>query len=169
MGDRNASAVLKKRLSLIEEPLMDLERKVNSPNHHNNPRPYAAPWHFLYFFPLPQGHGSLRPTLAPAATVFVPPESSPPNCSPASSFSFLRSILRVKSSIWRLAACFFSSSAARAAAAAASASASADRPDPFGPGPPSSSSGYGITGPEPLCTCKKYRKRTDSSSTRSIM
>src|SRR3989338_11347983 len=20
-----------------------------------------APWHFLYFFPLPQGHGSLRP------------------------------------------------------------------------------------------------------------
>src|SRR3954468_11339431 len=22
----------------------------------------TAPWHFLYFFPLPQGHGSLRPT-----------------------------------------------------------------------------------------------------------
>ena len=22
----------------------------------------AAPWHFLYFFPLPHGHGSLRPT-----------------------------------------------------------------------------------------------------------
>ena len=22
----------------------------------------AAPWHFLYFFSLPQGHGSLRPT-----------------------------------------------------------------------------------------------------------
>src|SRR3982751_6222388 len=21
----------------------------------------TAPWHFLYFFPLPQGHGSLRP------------------------------------------------------------------------------------------------------------
>ncbi len=24
--------------------------------------PTGAPWHFLYFFPLPQGHGSLRPT-----------------------------------------------------------------------------------------------------------
>lgn len=23
-----------------------------------------APWHFLYFFPLPQGQGSLRPTLS---------------------------------------------------------------------------------------------------------
>ena len=23
----------------------------------------AAPWHFLYLRPLPQGHGSLRPTL----------------------------------------------------------------------------------------------------------
>jgi len=27
----------------------------------------AAPWHFLYFFPLPHGHGSLRPTPAKAA------------------------------------------------------------------------------------------------------
>jgi hypothetical protein len=27
-----------------------------------------APWHFLYFFPLPQGHGSLRPIL-PGAMV----------------------------------------------------------------------------------------------------
>jgi hypothetical protein len=25
-----------------------------------------APWHFLYFFPLPQGQGSLRPTLLSA-------------------------------------------------------------------------------------------------------
>ena len=25
----------------------------------------AAPWHFLYFLPEPQGHGSLRPTLSP--------------------------------------------------------------------------------------------------------
>jgi hypothetical protein len=23
-----------------------------------------APWHFLYFFPLPHGQGSLRPTLS---------------------------------------------------------------------------------------------------------
>jgi hypothetical protein len=29
-----------------------------------------APWHFLYFFPLPQGHGSLRPSLGPSETVF---------------------------------------------------------------------------------------------------
>lgn len=26
-------------------------------------RRYYAPWHFLYFFPLPHQHGSLRPTL----------------------------------------------------------------------------------------------------------
>ena len=26
--------------------------------------PLYAPWHFLYFFPLPQGQGSLRPTLS---------------------------------------------------------------------------------------------------------
>src|SRR5262249_1504999 len=29
-----------------------------------------APWHFLYFFPEPQGHGSLRPTFAPVRTGF---------------------------------------------------------------------------------------------------
>ena len=27
-----------------------------------------APWHFLYFFPEPQGHGSFRPTPAAATT-----------------------------------------------------------------------------------------------------
>src|SRR5580704_1129336 len=30
--------------------------------------PTQAPWHFLYFLPEPQGHGSLRPTFAPART-----------------------------------------------------------------------------------------------------
>src|SRR6267154_3906742 len=30
--------------------------------------PTHAPWHFLYFFPEPQGQGSLRPTFAPART-----------------------------------------------------------------------------------------------------
>src|SRR5690348_2064303 len=25
------------------------------------PHKHYAPWHFLYFFPLPHGHGSLRP------------------------------------------------------------------------------------------------------------
>ena len=41
-------------------------------SHHGDaegPRPSSAeplyvPWHFLYFFPLPQGQGSLRPTLS---------------------------------------------------------------------------------------------------------
>jgi hypothetical protein len=32
--------------------------------------PTQAPWHFLYFFPDPQGQGSLRPTFAPTFTGF---------------------------------------------------------------------------------------------------
>ena len=32
------------------------------------------PWHCLYFLPLPQGHGSLRPTLG---TVATPPNDGP--------------------------------------------------------------------------------------------
>ena len=32
----------------------------------NQPVALALPWHFLYFLPLPQGHGSLRPTLGSA-------------------------------------------------------------------------------------------------------
>src|SRR5882672_10468992 len=37
----------------------------------------AAPWHFLYFFPLPQGQGSLRPTFGSSRrTVLI--TSSPP-------------------------------------------------------------------------------------------
>src|SRR5512134_2961640 len=35
--------------------------------------PAPAPWHFLYFLPLPHGHGSLRPTF-PA----VRPEAAGP-------------------------------------------------------------------------------------------
>src|SRR5580698_5355696 len=40
-----------------------------------------APWHFLYFLPLPHGHGSLRPTLGPrlwigSTTVTVGPVPS---------------------------------------------------------------------------------------------
>src|SRR5467141_2773928 len=45
--------------------------RCGGPSHHGDaevPRPSSAeplhaPWHFLYFFPLPQGQGSLRPTL----------------------------------------------------------------------------------------------------------
>src|SRR5678810_251114 len=37
-----------------------------------------APWHFLYFFPLPQGQGSLRPTLSSLrCTVWTVAGSSP--------------------------------------------------------------------------------------------
>ncbi len=37
----------------------------------------AAPWHFLYFFPLPHGHGSLRPTFG-SSRLTVLTTSSPP-------------------------------------------------------------------------------------------
>ena len=64
--------------------------------------PAYEPWHFLYFFPLPQGHGSLRPVFCPVTTGVAPRESSPPmNCNSAISRSFLRWMLRVKSSIDR--------------------------------------------------------------------
>ncbi len=42
----------------------------------SSPEPYA-PWHFLYFLPLPHGHGSLRPTFGSSRlTCFT--TSSPP-------------------------------------------------------------------------------------------
>src|ERR1039458_7337197 len=69
------------------------------------PPPYA-PWHFLYFFPLPHGHGSLRPVFCPVTTGVALRESSPPmNCNASISRSFLRWMLRVKSSIVDFAAC----------------------------------------------------------------
>src|SRR3954452_19955155 len=41
----------------------------------------TAPWHFLYFLPLPQGHGALRGTLSEiacgAAPLFPPPPPPP--------------------------------------------------------------------------------------------
>ncbi len=45
--------------------------KIRSKNFRSIPnsngfRYYAfLPWQFLYFFPLPQGHGSFRPTFSP--------------------------------------------------------------------------------------------------------
>src|SRR5271157_6440498 len=50
-----------------------------------------APQHFLYFLPLPQGQGSLRPTLAPERTTCwtcISPDPAMRACS--SSFFFLR-------------------------------------------------------------------------------
>jgi hypothetical protein len=41
------------------------------------PRHAALPQHFLYFLPLPQGHGSLRPALGPSRTTGGPLISSP--------------------------------------------------------------------------------------------
>src|SRR4029077_10197190 len=46
-----------------------------------------APWHFLYFRPLPHGHGSFRPTLGASRTIGLttraPASPSPPlACSP---------------------------------------------------------------------------------------
>src|SRR5688572_31088433 len=40
----------------------------------------TAPWHFLYFWPLPQGQGSFRPTRIRRCSVYSPcraPESCP--------------------------------------------------------------------------------------------
>ena len=52
--------------------MCDVVSSSGGPSHHGDaeaPRPSSAepshtPWHFLYFFPLPQGQGSLRPTLS---------------------------------------------------------------------------------------------------------
>src|SRR2546427_10347159 len=46
-----------------ESPITGPESRITSHAHHA-----AAPWHFLYFFPLPQGQGSFRPTFAPVRT-----------------------------------------------------------------------------------------------------
>ena len=36
------------------------------------------PWHFLYFLPLPHGHGSFRPTLGSSRRTVCTGASSPP-------------------------------------------------------------------------------------------
>src|ERR1035438_7301860 len=66
----------------------------------------AAPQHFLYFLPLPQGHGSLRPTFSPERTTCatcMSPEPAMRACS--SSRFFLRwkasSISSTEVAIWR--------------------------------------------------------------------
>src|SRR5258706_4318272 len=49
--------------------------------------PAHCPQHFLYFFPLPQGHGSLRPTFSGAryGSTGPPSPKSPPAASAANS------------------------------------------------------------------------------------
>lgn len=54
-------------LSALAQPNISLLISTNKPFSSSNTRPmdgyfpYYFPWHFLYFFPLPQKHGSLRP------------------------------------------------------------------------------------------------------------
>src|SRR4030095_2951276 len=49
-----------------------------------------APWHFLYFLPLPHEHGSLRPIRGPLFRIGLAVSSSPP--AKAVSFAFVNAI-----------------------------------------------------------------------------
>ena len=58
-----------KKINIPSIKTMACVLKIQHTGHHflyifiyTNPRP----WQFLYFLPLPQGHGSLRPTLGSA-------------------------------------------------------------------------------------------------------
>ena len=42
----------------------DLNGQINAWERERRSESLYTPWHFLYFFPLPQGQGSLRPTLS---------------------------------------------------------------------------------------------------------
>ncbi len=53
----------KERASSIEKPSRERLNRADRQNLSGRTCRYA-PWHFLYFLPLPQGQGSLRPTLA---------------------------------------------------------------------------------------------------------
>ena len=57
------------------------QRRPVSPRVTSMRRPvrlYGAPWHFLYFLPLPHGHGSLRPTFGSSRRTVLTCASSPP-------------------------------------------------------------------------------------------
>ena len=65
-------ATLRRSFRVVRDEVCRSQFSNRSSSHHGNaegPRPssaepFHAPWHFLYFFPLPQGQGSLRPTLS---------------------------------------------------------------------------------------------------------
>lgn len=71
VGDRDRSAFLGRSLQKaarsqsIARPSRERLNQTCRRNRFGRTRRYA-PWHFLYFLPLPQGQGSLRPTLASA-------------------------------------------------------------------------------------------------------
>src|SRR5262249_9047507 len=53
-------------------------RPAGVPRRRSHPGHAAAPWHFLYFFPLPHGQGSLRPTFGSSRRTCLIGASSPP-------------------------------------------------------------------------------------------
>src|SRR5208337_4925959 len=62
----------------VEWPLVPTTQKQKTPEPNSGvlPHPHKnyspAPWHFLYFLPLPHGQGSLRPTFSPRTTCCTP-------------------------------------------------------------------------------------------------
>jgi hypothetical protein len=64
-------ATLRRSFRVVRDAVWVVSRSGGLSHHGDaeGPRPSSAeplytPWHFLYFFPLPQGQGSLRPTLS---------------------------------------------------------------------------------------------------------
>src|SRR5690606_28201668 len=58
------------------ESLLHLLRRGEGRQRFHGHRP--APWHFLYFLPLPQGQRSFRPTFGSSRRTVRTPASSPP-------------------------------------------------------------------------------------------
>ncbi len=53
---------------------------------------FSAPWHFLYFFPEPQGQGSLRPTFSPVRAARAALASPAPALLAAAKFALLLAV-----------------------------------------------------------------------------
>src|SRR5262245_23042752 len=108
-----------------------------------------VPWHFLYFLPLPQGHGSLRPTLGPSRltvwTVSVPPSASRGAALANDDFASLGLLkLRLRGSDRDPA----SASSASRARAATGGGLLRPRPGSRTPGPPRPLSSSGVPPPD---------------------
>src|SRR5260370_7220268 len=54
----------------LQSSLIHFDHSLGKSGTTRNVRPTQPPWHLLYFFPEPQGQGSLRPTFAPTLTAF---------------------------------------------------------------------------------------------------
>src|ERR1700677_1282168 len=144
--------------------ILDIIREYGRMGHDAGQQTDQEPQHFLYFFPLPQGHGSFRPTVFLASTGCLAVDASPPtNCSAASSFSFLRWMLRVRS-MTELCAAWLTPEAL-----AGEATATASPPSSSSSGSSSQISGCGSCGTCSSVRCMKNSQRMVSSSMRSIM